>query len=71
VANAVDEIDTARELKVLERVIPFWKSAATEQNGYGWQTDPDWQSTTDTAATLGLVTTPPEVSEIYTNDYLK
>lgn len=71
VASAVDEIDTERELKVLDKTIPFWVSNATEENGYGWQTTDQWQGTVDTALTLDLIqgTIPPE--DIFTNDYLE
>jgi NitT/TauT family transport system substrate-binding protein len=70
-ANAVDEIDKERELKVLGRVVPFWQSADTDAHGYGWQSDAEWQSTVDTAVTLGLVSVPPQLSDVYTNDYLE
>lgn len=71
VANAVAEINTERELKVLEKTIPFWSSEATGTNGYGWQTEAGWQGTVDTAVTLKLIENPVPISDIFTNDYLK
>lgn len=71
VASAVDEIDTERELQVLDKTVPFWVSDATEENGYGWQTVDQWQGTVDTALTLELIqdAIPPE--DLFTNDYLE
>lgn len=70
VANAVDEINTERELKVLEKTVPFWSSEATEENVYGWQTAEQWQGTVDTALALELIQNAVDSDEIYTNEYL-
>lgn len=71
VANAVPEINKERELKVLEKTIPFWSGPDTQSNGYGWQTEAGWSDTVNTAVTLELVQAAPAVSDLYTADYLK
>lgn len=71
VANAVDEINVDRELKVLEKTVPFWSSNATEDNGYGWQTSDQWQGTIDTALTLELIQGAFPADDIYTNEFLE
>jgi NitT/TauT family transport system substrate-binding protein len=71
VANAVPEIDKDRELKVLDRVIPFWTSADTGANGLCWQTDANWQGTIDTAQTLGLIGQAPALGDVYTTEFLQ
>lgn len=71
VANAVSEINKERELKVLDKVIPFWISEDTSANGLLWQTDAQWQNTIDTAVTLQLISTPLAASDVYTDDFLK
>jgi NitT/TauT family transport system substrate-binding protein len=71
VANAVDEIDSDRELKVLGRTVPFWSSDATEAHGFGWQTAEQWQGTIDTAVTLELIQSAMSPEAVYTNEYLE
>ena len=70
-ANSVSEINKDRELKVIEKTIPFWTSSDTQSNGYGWQSDAGWNDTVNTAVTLDLVQTAPAVNSLFTNDYLK
>ncbi len=71
VANAVDEINVDRELKVLARTVPFWSSDATAENGMGWQTTAQWQGTIDTAVTLELIQSPISPEAVYTNEHIE
>ncbi len=68
VVNAVSEIDAARELKVLDRTIPFLtgKNAA-----FGTQTEQGWKVTIQTAQTLGLVEKAPATRDIFDASLLK
>jgi NitT/TauT family transport system substrate-binding protein len=70
VAKAVSNVNVARELKVLDRTIPFWTGADTKAHGIGWQTEAQWNQTIDTAKTLGLVDTRPKPAAVYTDAFL-
>jgi NitT/TauT family transport system substrate-binding protein len=69
-AKAVDEIDTARETKVLERTIPYWQSEETKEHGPGWQTQTRWQHTIDVARKLGLIETDLKPDQVFVNTFL-
>jgi NitT/TauT family transport system substrate-binding protein len=70
VAKAVDEIDTARETKVLDRTIPYWQSEETKEHGPGWQTQTRWQNTIDVARKLGLIETDLKPDQVFVNTFL-
>lgn len=70
VAKAVDEIDTARETKVLDRTIPYWQSEETKEHGPGWQTQIRWQHTIDVARKLGLIETNLKPDQVFINTFL-
>jgi NitT/TauT family transport system substrate-binding protein len=70
VAKAVDEIDTARETKVLDRTIPYWQSEETKEHGPGWQTQIRWQHTIDVARKLGLIETDLKPDQVFINTFL-
>jgi NitT/TauT family transport system substrate-binding protein len=69
-AKAVDEIDTARETKVLDRTIPYWQSEETKEHGPGWQTQTRWQHTIDVARKLGLIETDLKPDQVFVNTFL-
>jgi NitT/TauT family transport system substrate-binding protein len=70
VAKAVDEIDTARETKVLDRTVPYWQSEETKEHGLGWQTQTRWQNTIDVARKLGLIETDLKPDQVFVNTFL-
>jgi NitT/TauT family transport system substrate-binding protein len=70
VAKAVDEIDTARETKVLDRTIPYWQSEETKEHGPGWQTQIRWQHTIDVARKLGLIESDLKPDQVFINTFL-
>lgn len=70
VAKAVDEIDTARETKVLDRTIPYWQSEETKEHGPGWQTQIRWQHTIDVARKLDLIETDLKPDQVFVNTFL-
>jgi NitT/TauT family transport system substrate-binding protein len=70
VAKAVDEIDTARETKVLDRTIPYWQSEETKEHGPGWQTQTRWQHTIDVVRKLGLIETDVKPDQVFVNTFL-
>jgi NitT/TauT family transport system substrate-binding protein len=70
VAKAVDEIDSARETKVLDRTIPYWQSEETKEHGPGWQTQTRWQNTIDVARKLGLIETDLKPDQVFVNTFL-
>lgn len=70
VAKAVPEIDEARELKVLDRTLPFY-AAKGDLNGFGRQSEQAWQQTIDTARRLGLVEKAPAAKSLYNDALLK
>jgi NitT/TauT family transport system substrate-binding protein len=71
VAAAVAETDVAREAKVLDHTIPYWRSKETEAQGFGWQTDERWLGTIDVARKLGLIEAALRPEDVFVNTYLK
>jgi NitT/TauT family transport system substrate-binding protein len=69
-ANAADEIDRAREMKVLDRTLRFLTSAETNAHGFGWQSEERWQQTIDTAKSLRLIERAPAAKDAFTNAFL-
>jgi NitT/TauT family transport system substrate-binding protein len=71
VAKAVPEVDVARELKVLDRTLPFYAPKGGDLNSFGTQSEQAWQQTIDTAHKLGLVEKAPQTSAVYNAILLK
>jgi len=71
VVKAVPEVDAAREMKVLERTLPFYAPKGGDLNSFGTQTEQAWQQTIDTAKRLGLVETAPSTRALYNASLLK
>jgi len=71
VVKAVPEVDAAREIKVLERTLPFYAPKGGDLNSFGTQTEQAWQQTIDTAKRLGLVETAPSTRALYNASLLK
>ncbi|MEQ8965591.1 MAG: ABC transporter substrate-binding protein [Azospirillaceae bacterium] len=67
---AVAEIDTEREMAVLEATLPYWESADTAEAGVLAQTGAHWQQTAEIAAALGLVDAAPPADALYTGAFL-
>jgi NitT/TauT family transport system substrate-binding protein len=71
VVKAVPEVDAAREMKVLERTIPFYAPKGGDLNAFGVQSEQAWQQTIDTAKRLGLVEKAPATAAVYNATLLK
>jgi ABC-type nitrate/sulfonate/bicarbonate transport system substrate-binding protein len=71
VVKAVPEVDPAREMKVLERTLPFYAPKGGNLNAFGTQTEQAWQQTIDTAKRLGLVEKAPSTRAVYNASLLK
>jgi NitT/TauT family transport system substrate-binding protein len=71
VVKAVPEVDAAREMKVLDRTLPFYAPKGGDLNSFGTQTEQAWQQTIDTAKRLGLVETAPSTRALYNASLLK
>ncbi len=71
VAKSVPEIDQARELKVLDRTIPFYVPKGGELAAFGTQNEQVWQQTIDSARRLGLIETPPQARNLFNSSLLK
>ena len=71
VAKAVPEVDVPREMKVLERTLPFYSPKGGDVNGFGTQSEQAWQQTVDTARRLGLVENAPATKAVYDATLLK
>jgi NitT/TauT family transport system substrate-binding protein len=71
VAAAVAETDVAREAKVLDHTIPYWRSKETEAQGFGWQTGERWLGTIEVARKLGLIEAALRPEDVFVNTYLK
>jgi NitT/TauT family transport system substrate-binding protein len=71
VVKAVPEVDAARELKVLERTLPFYAPKGADLKSFGMQSEQAWQQTIDTAKRLGLVETAPSTRAVYNASLLK
>ena len=71
VAKAVPEIDSAREMKVLERTLPFYAPQGGDIKSFGVQSEQGWQETIATAQRLGLVEKAPATRAVYNATLLK
>lgn len=71
VSKAVPEVDAAREMKVLERTLPFYAPKGGDLNAFGTQSEQAWQQTIDTAKRLGLVEKAPATRALYNATLLK
>jgi NitT/TauT family transport system substrate-binding protein len=70
VTKSVDQLDAAREAKVLAATIPYWSSKETQENGLGWQTQTHWKGTIDTAQKLGLIDAALDPKDVFSDDFL-
>jgi NitT/TauT family transport system substrate-binding protein len=70
VAKSVDELDAAREAKVLAATIPYWSGTETQENGLGWQTQTRWKGTIETAQKLGLIDTAFDAKDLFSDDFV-
>jgi NitT/TauT family transport system substrate-binding protein len=71
VAKAVEEVDSARETKVLARTLPYMSSKQTEQSGFGWQAEERWNGTIEAARKLGLIETALKPEDVFANTFLR
>lgn len=71
VAKAVPEVDVARELKVLDRTLPFYAPKGGDVKDFGTQSEQAWRQTVATAHKLGLVEKAPATDALYTDKLLK
>jgi len=68
---AVSEMKPEHELKVLERTVPYWKSAGSEPSKIGMQTTQRWVETIDVAHRLHVIEKAVAPEAVFTNAYLK
>jgi NitT/TauT family transport system substrate-binding protein len=71
VAKAVPEVDVPREMKVLERTLPFYAPRGGTLDSFGVQSEQVWQQTIDTAKRLGLIENAPTTKSLYNASLLK
>lgn len=71
VARAVPEVDVPREMKVLERTLPFYAPKGGTLEAFGIQSEQTWQQTIDTAQRLGLIEKAPATKALYNASLLK
>jgi NitT/TauT family transport system substrate-binding protein len=71
VAKAVPEVDVPREMKVLERTLPFYAPRGGTLDAFGVQSEQVWQQTIDTAKRLGLIENAPTTKSLYNASLLK
>jgi NitT/TauT family transport system substrate-binding protein len=69
-AGAFPDLDQEFNLKILKASIPLWSSDATEENGFGYMTEEQWQNTLDVAKAGGLLEQEVAIEDLYTNQYL-
>ena len=69
-AGAFPDLDQEFNLKILDASIPLWSSEATEENGFGYMTDEQWENTLSVAEAGGLLEQEVEIQNLYTNEYL-
>jgi NitT/TauT family transport system substrate-binding protein len=70
-AGAFPDLDQEFNLKILKVSIPLWSSEATEENGFGYMTEEQWQNTLEVAEAGGLLEQEVSIEELYTNEYLE
>jgi NitT/TauT family transport system substrate-binding protein len=70
VNKAVSESDAAREIKVLDRTLPYFQSDDKETHGAGWQSEDRWEHTIAIARKLGLVERDLSARQLFSNDML-
>jgi len=69
-AGAFPDLDQEFNLQILKTSIPLWSSEDTEENGFGWMTEEQWQNTLEVAEAGGLLEEEVTVDDLYTNQYL-
>ncbi len=57
--------DDSVQMGVLTNSLPLWKT-----NQYGYSDPAAWKLTADTLQQMGLITTPVDLSKVYSNDFL-
>lgn len=67
-AKAADNVDAARELKGLDRTLPFLTGKGAE---FGAQSEARWRQNIDTAQRLGLVDKAPATKDVFVAGLLK
>jgi len=70
VAEAVAEVDTAREMRVLDLTVPYWIPEGQDAKAIGMQTDERWQHTAKMAQDVGLVDAAPPTDAIFTTSFM-
>jgi NitT/TauT family transport system substrate-binding protein len=70
-AGAFPDLDQEFNLKILKTSIPLWSSDATEENGFGYMTEEQWQNTLEVAEAGGLLEEEVTIENLYTNEYLE
>ncbi len=71
VAKAVPEVDVPRELKVLDRTLPFYSPKGGDLKDFGAQSEQAWQQTIQTAQKLGLVEKAPAARAVFNASLMK
>jgi ABC-type nitrate/sulfonate/bicarbonate transport system substrate-binding protein len=66
--KSVDETDRDIEAEVLKRTVPYWSD---DKGSHGTQSEQQWKDTVRIAHDLGLVSSAPAVTDIYTNDFIE
>ena len=70
VTRAVSESDAAREAKVLDRTLPYFRNDDKGAPGPGWQSEDRWEHTIAIAKKLGLVDHDLSARRLFSNDML-
>jgi NitT/TauT family transport system substrate-binding protein len=71
VTRSVDQLDAAREAKVLAATMPYWSGKESQADGLGWQTRTRWKGTIDTAQKLGLIDTAFDPKDVFSDDFFE
>jgi NitT/TauT family transport system substrate-binding protein len=68
--RAISESDAAREAKVLDRTLPYFRNDDKGAPGPGWQSEDRWEHTIAIAKKLGLVDHDLSARRLFSNDML-
>jgi NitT/TauT family transport system substrate-binding protein len=64
-AKSASEVDTAREVKVLGKTVPFLLAKPNDTASFGTHTQQGWQQTIATAKRVGLVESEPALKDLF------
>jgi hypothetical protein len=64
-AKSVSELDAARELKVLNKTLPFLLSRPNDAGSFGSHSEQGWQQTIATTKRVGLIESEPAVKDLF------